>query len=79
MSKFTLTEARVKVLKSRPSSYDTRDGKLEGFGVRVLPSGAKRSFVHRQHRGECVWKMLGDADTLSVYTLRTLFWSNVRQ
>ena len=61
MTRITLTEARVKALKPRQSAYDTRDGKLKGFGVRMLPSGKKRFFVHCQHRGERVWKIVGDA------------------
>ena len=40
MPRITLTEARVKALRPRRIAYDTRDGKLKGFGVRVLPSGA---------------------------------------
>ena len=46
MSNTPLSEARVKTLKPRNSTYDLRDAKLKGFGVRVLPSGAKRFFVH---------------------------------
>ena len=52
MSKVTLTEARVRALRPRKTVYDIRDGKLTGFGVRVLPSGRKRFFVHCQHQGE---------------------------
>ena len=44
----------IKALEPRPSTYDIRDAKLAGFGVRVLPSGAKRFFIHPQHRGEHV-------------------------
>ena len=51
MSNVTLSDACVKALRSRPSAYDIRDVKLKGFGVRVLPSGAKRFFIHTQHRG----------------------------
>ena len=50
MPKVILTDARVKVLRPRRTAYDIRDGKLRGFGVRVLPSGRKRFFVHSQHR-----------------------------
>ena len=61
MPRVNLTEARIGALKPRKSAYEIRDGKLGGFGVRVLPSGRKRFFVHRQHRGERVWKIVGDA------------------
>ena len=63
MSRTTLTDARVRALRPRKSAYDTRDSKLRGFGLRVLPSGRKGFFVHCQHRGERVWKIVGDAAT----------------
>ena len=66
MSNVTLSDALVKALRSRPSAYDIRDAKLKGFGVRVLPSAAKRFFIHTQHRGTRVWKMVGDASTITV-------------
>ena len=50
----------------RPSAYDVRDAKLRSFGVRVLPSGARRFFIHTQHRGTRVWKMVGDASAITV-------------
>ena len=40
-----------------------RDSKLRGFGVRVLPSGAKRFVIHTQHRGQRTWKIVDDATT----------------
>ena len=66
MSRITLTAARVTALRPRKSAYDTRDSKLNGFGVRVLPSGRKRFFIHCQHRGERVWRVVGDANSMSV-------------
>ena len=57
----TLTDARIGALVPRKTSYDIRDGRLKGFGVRVTPSGRKRFFIHCQHRGERVWKIVGDA------------------
>ena len=36
MSNIVLSEARVKALRPRPSTYDIRDAKLRGFGLRVL-------------------------------------------
>ena len=38
MPKTTLTEAWVKAPRPRRTAYDIRDSKLEGFGIRVLPS-----------------------------------------
>ena len=61
MAATTLTDARVRALRPRKTARDVRDGKLKGFGIRVLPSGRKRFFVHCQHDGERVWKIVGDA------------------
>ena len=61
-----LSGARVRALKPRYSAFDIRDAKLRGFGVRVLPSGAKRYFVHIQHRGERIWKLVGDTNVMGV-------------
>ena len=54
-----LNQRRVDALKPRKSAYDVRDDDLKGFGVRVLPSGGKRYFVHSQHEGRRVWKIVG--------------------
>ena len=67
----TLTEARVKALKPRKSVREVRDGRLRGFGVRVSPSGRKQFFIHCQHRGERIWKIVGEAGTMSVMDART--------
>ena len=61
---WTLTNARIGALASRKTSYDIRDRKLRGFGVRVMASGRKRFFVHCQYRGIRVWKIVGDAGTM---------------
>ena len=66
MPKFALSQARVKALRPRPSTYDIRDAKLKGFGVRVLRTGAKRFFIHAQHRGTRAWKIVGDASAITV-------------
>ena len=71
MPNVTFTEVRVKALRPRKSAYDIRDAKLKGFGVRVLPSGAKRFFVHTQHRGQRIWKLVGDANVMRLAEART--------
>ncbi|MDE0407061.1 MAG: tyrosine-type recombinase/integrase [Alphaproteobacteria bacterium] len=65
-----LTDARVRSLKSRKTIREVRDGKLRGFGVRVSPSGTKRFFIHCQRDGERIWKIVGDADGMSVAKAR---------
>ena len=71
MSRTTLTETRIRALKPRKTAYILRDTKLGGFGLRVLPSGRKGFFVHCQHRGERVWKIVGDAATMDVREARS--------
>ena len=70
MSNIALSEARVMTLKPRKSAYDIRDAKLRGFGVRVLPSGARRFFMHTQHRGERIWKIVRDANAMTLAEAR---------
>ncbi len=45
MTTVRLNERRVHSLKPRRSTYNVRDRDLKGFGIRVLPSGAKRYFI----------------------------------
>ncbi len=71
MPRTTLTDARLRALAPRATAYDIRDGKLGGFGVRVLPSGVKHFFVHCQHRGERIWKIIGDAEAMDVREARS--------
>ena len=71
MPSIALSEARIKALRSRPRAYDLRDAKLKGFGVRVLPSGAKRFFIHTQNRRQRVWKIVGDANAMHLDEART--------
>ena len=61
MATLRLSQRRVDTLKPRRSAYDVRDRELKGFGVRVLPSGNKRYFIHSQHNGCRVWKIVGGA------------------
>ena len=71
MPNTALSEARLKALMPRNSAYDIRDPKLRGFGIRVLPSGTKRFFIHIQHRGERVWQILGDANAMNLDEARS--------
>ena len=66
MATARLSQRRVDALKPRRSAYDVRDPELRGFGVRVLPSGAKRYFIHSQHDGRRIWKIVGQAGAFSV-------------
>ena len=61
MATVRLDERRVRTFKPRKSAYDVRDRKLMGFGVRVMPSGAKRYFIHLQYQGRRTWKIIGEA------------------
>ena len=64
MATVRLDERRIRALKPCKSAYDVRDRDLKGFGVRILPSGAKRYFIHSQHRGRRVWKIVGEAGSI---------------
>ncbi len=66
MATLRLSQRRVDTLKPRKSAYDVRDRELKGFGVRVLPSGAKRYFIHSQHQGRRVWKIVGGSGSFGV-------------
>ena len=65
-----LTEARIKALRSRKATYDIRDASLKGFGIRVYPTGRKRFFVHTQHQGQRIWKIVGDVSEISLIEAR---------
>ena len=66
MATLRLSQRHVDTLKPRRSTYDIRDRDLKGFGVRVLPSGAKRYFIHSQHNGCRVWKIVGQSGSTRV-------------
>ena len=70
MATVRLHERRVQTLKPRKHAYDVRDRELKGVGVRVLPSGAKRYFIHSQHHGRRVCKIVGHAETIGVNQAR---------
>ena len=71
MPRTNLTDAHVEALRPRNTTRDVRDARLKAFGVRVLPSGRKRFFVHCQHGGERVWKIVGDFSEMSVADARS--------
>ena len=66
-----LTQRRVDSIKPKRRPFSIRDAELRGFGVRVLPSGAKRYFIHSQHKGIRVWKDIGDASSLALVEAKT--------
>ena len=66
MPNVRLRESRIEALEPRKSPYDVRDAELKGFGVRVLPSGGKRYFIHSQHQGRRLWKTVGDAGSMGL-------------
>ena len=72
MPAIRLTQRRVNALRPRRKVHDLRDTELKGYGVRVMPSGTKRYFIHTQHQGQRVWKTLGDATTVTEAEARTL-------
>lgn len=72
MSARNLTQARIDALTPRRTVCNIRDGALKGFGIRVLPSGAKRFFIHTQRNGQRIWKIVGDANTVSLDEARRL-------
>ena len=70
MATVRLDDRRIRALKPRKSTYDIRDRELKGFGVRILPSGAKRYFIHSQHQGQRFWKIVGRAGSVGVDEVR---------
>ena len=65
MAIIRLTQRRVDTLQPRKTVRNVRDADLKGYGVRIMPSGAKRYFIHSQHRGHRVWKIVGDAAVMT--------------
>ena len=72
MPAIRLTQRRVDALRPRRKMRDVRDAELKGYGVRVMPSGTKRYFIHTQRDGQRIWKTVGDAATLTETEARTL-------
>ena len=71
MPSIRLTQRRVDALRPRRNVRNIRDAELKGYGVRVMPSGARRYFIHSQHRGKRVWKIIGDAAAIAEPEART--------
>ena len=70
MPNIRLSESRAGSLEPRKSPYDIRDTGLKGFGVRVLPSGSKRYFIHSQHEGRRIRKTVGDTGSIDLEEAR---------
>ena len=66
-----LTQRRVDSLKPRRKTCDIRDAEITGFGVRILPSGRKRYFLHSQVDGNRGWHAIGDAEDTTLEGART--------
>ena len=65
MAAIRLTQGRVDTLRPRKTVRNVRDAELKGYGVRIMPSGTKRYFIHSQHRGHRIWKIVGDAAVMT--------------
>lgn len=65
-----LTDARVRDLRAKKITRNIRDTALAGFGVRVLPGGRKRFFLHSRHEGRRIWKIVGDPSNMTVAEAR---------
>ena len=70
MPKSRLTQRRVDSLKPNRKALDVRDSVIRGFGVRILPSGRKRYFLHSQVDGKRIWQSIGDARDMTLECAR---------
>ena len=70
MATVRLTDARIKALKPLQTTRDIRDSDLKGFGIRIMPSGRKRYFIHTQCEGRRIWKIIGGPEQLCVKAAR---------
>ena len=77
MANRRLTQRLIDTLKPSKSVHEIRDTELRGFGVRILPSGRKRFFVHAQTSGRRTWKAIGDAGAMPLADARDLARSNL--
>ena len=70
MSNTRLTQRQIDALKPRKKTFDVRDTKLKGFGVRIRCSGIKRYFVQSQHEGARIWRIIGNAAEMTLEEAR---------
>ena len=70
MATLHLTRHRIDMLKPKKVILDVRDTELKGFGIRIMPSGSRRYFIHSQHEGRRIWKTIDDAGTVTVAQAR---------
>ena len=70
MATLHLTQKRVDSFKPRKVILDVRDTELKGFGIRIMPSGTRRYFIHSQHEGRRIWKTFDDAGAATVAQAR---------
>ena len=70
MANLRLTQRRVNNFKPGKSVREFRDAELHSFGVRVMPTGRKRYFIHSQYNGQRVWKTIGNADDMTLKEAR---------
>ncbi len=61
-----LSKRLIDTLKPAESVRDVRGTELRAYGVRILPSGRRRTFVRAQINGQCVWTTVGDAGTMQL-------------
>jgi len=54
MANRRFTQRLIDTLKPGKSVREVRDTELRGFGIRILPSGLRRYFVHAQNNGRRV-------------------------
>ncbi len=70
MANRRLTQRLIDTLRPCKTVREIRDTDLRGFGVRILPSGRRRYFVHAQTGGRRSWKTVGDAGAMPLAEAR---------
>ena len=65
-----LTEGCIRAFRPRKTTRGLRDASLKGFHIRVYPSARRRYFIHAQHDGQRIWKIVGDAAGISLAEAR---------
>ena len=71
MPTMRLDRRRGDALRPRKAAYDIRGRDLQGFGIRVRPSGREIRFVHVRCDGERVRRTVGDAGAVAASEART--------